>query len=191
MLVQAIIVDAAAKASASSIFERRRWCCNPRMGWADSGNALDNARVRRFHTNLLERHHHEPGCHGGVCQLVGLQEKIRVRWATAKPLMPAREGLVDQQAIGSDRGTDIGQDRPPEIVRDDHGTELPTSQRKGRAGLQIGLDSFHILMSGEVAQPGDVPVDRGDSEPALKRQQNVSSGPASDIQHPAPDGCAG
>lgn len=183
MLVPAIIVDAAAKASASSIREPSRWCCNPSVGRTDRGNALDNARARGFLADLLEGDDNETDGHRGLGQFVRLQQEFGVRRPSAEKLVPPRESLVDQQAAGSDRRADVGQDRPPEIVRDDHGAELPASQRKGRAALQIGLDGIHMLVSCECAEPGNVAINRGDREPVLKRQPHVSTRPAGDVQY--------
>ncbi len=191
MLVPAIIVDAAAKASASSIDKAGWWCCNPGMGRADRGNALKNARVWHLYVDLLEGDHNESGCRGRLGQLIGPQEEIRVGGAAPELLMAPREGLVDQQAVWRDRGAYVAQDRPPEIVRDDHGTELPVSQRERRASFQVSRDGLHARPRREVAQSRNVPIDCGDREPVLKRQPHVPTRPAGDVQHPFPGWCAG
>ena len=88
MLVPAIIVDATAKASASSIDEVGRWCCNPCVSLTDRGNALDNARARGLLADLLEGDHGEAGCHGRLGQLIGSQEEIRVGGAAPELFVP-------------------------------------------------------------------------------------------------------
>ena len=75
-----------------------------------------NDPVRGVQCRMFVRHDLQSAGDSGY-QFTGPQKKFRVR-RPAVFLLADAERLVDEDAIGRDRCNDIGQDRAPEIVRD-------------------------------------------------------------------------
>ena len=75
------------------------------------------------------------------------------------------EGLVDQHAAGATLAT-MGQQRPPQVVGDDHGVEAAAGERPGPFSMSATTIS---AMSRQRRQRGRVAVDAGDAAAACRR----------------------
>ncbi len=72
-------------------------------------------------------HHAPAGGRAGLHHFAGAQQEIRAR-GLAHGLVAGGEGLVDQNAAGRHAGQQRGQQRPPQVVGDDHGAEAAAGQ---------------------------------------------------------------
>ncbi len=115
------------------------------------------------------------------------EQEVRVR-RPADALLPELERLVDQQAAGSHGSNQIVEQRPMQVISDDHRIELLTAERRRHPCLQVELHQQDPGIACRGATAADVPVDAGHPEAARERQSQMPPSSASDVERAGPLG---
>ena len=103
----------------------------------------------------------------------------------AKALVSHAEGLVDEKAILRHRGHDLGEDRSPEVIGDDHTIEALAAKRKRAPVLDVHLDEIETTWrcGGEESPcSGDVAINPRHAQTARQTERKMPTGTAGDIQ---------
>ena len=152
------------------------------MRGADGRDPLHDAR-RRLEADVLVGHGGE-AARDGVEQLAWPQQEVGVPRAT-QALLAKRERLVDQDPVGRHRRNDIGEQRAPEVIGDDHAPISPAPEWRRSSLLEVRLDQLQAGGWLHTPRCGQIPVDAHRREPLSKGQREMPSAAARNVKDAA------
>jgi hypothetical protein len=116
-----------------------------------------------------------------VEQFSGSKEELR-SCRSPEALISDRERLVDQYTCGGNRRDQLIQDRPVQVVRDDHPANRRSRSRERLTVLEIDLDDLESIVFPDVIETGDVSIDGDNVAAAVQEQPGMATGAARDVE---------
>lgn len=116
-----------------------------------------------------------------VKQFAGPQQKIRIR-RLAEAFVARGEGFIDEQTSRRKGVENAGEQRPVQIIGNDHAIELPARQRP-RPVFQVGLLDYHAGNAGQCRKRLRVSVDGANPESQRSQKAAVTTAAAREIQN--------
>ena len=137
---------------------------------------------RRMLLSLLSAIYHIQDPAKYLSEFILAQEVIGVGGAAVLLVAPGK-GLVQQNASGSERFGQIGQQRPVQIIGHHDGAKLVLGKGPGIPGFQIEIVQGGAGHTAQILETAKVSVEKVRGQLAAQKQASVASAATGQVEH--------